>query len=49
MTISRFVKAAVKICQGGSSVLVLCDFRCGALSFMIILVIYKLKIGKNNC
>ena len=25
------------------------DFRCGALLFMVILVIYKYKIGKNSC
>ena len=25
------------------------DFRCGALLFMVIHVIYKYKIGKNSC
>ena len=25
------------------------DFRCCALLFMVILVIYKYKIGKNSC
>ena len=25
------------------------DFRCDALLFMVILVIYNLKIGKNSC
>ena len=25
------------------------DIRCGALLFMVILVIYKYKIGKNSC
>ena len=25
------------------------DFRCGALLFMVILVLYKYKIGQNSC
>ena len=25
------------------------DFRCGALLFMAILVIFNIKIGKNSC
>ena len=25
------------------------DFRCGVLLFMVILVIYNIKIGKNSC
>ena len=33
--------------QSGSSVLVLCDVRCGALLFMVIHVIYKYKIGEK--
>ena len=26
-----------------------CDFRCGVLLFIVILVVYKYKKGKNSC